>query len=60
MFNLFQGFNDCPDFSSKNGRKEGFYLMTHPTHFIYSYMASEIFSLNICIQTVFVFEMIFL
>ena len=24
------------------GRKEMFYLMTHSTHFIYSYMASDI------------------
>ena len=26
----------------KEGRKEMFYLMTHSTHFIYGYMASDI------------------
>ena len=26
----------------EEGRKELFYLMTHSTHFIYGYMASEI------------------
>ena len=26
----------------KKGRKEMFYLMTHSTHFIYGYMASDI------------------
>ena len=26
----------------EEGRKEMFYLMTHSTHFIYSYMASDI------------------
>ena len=26
----------------QEGRKEMFYLMTHSTHFIYGYMASEI------------------
>ena len=26
-----------------NGRKEMFYLRTHSTHFIYGYMASDIF-----------------
>ena len=29
-------------FSVKEGRKEMFYLMTHSTHFIYSYMGSDI------------------
>ena len=29
-------------FSCGEGRKEMFYLMTHSTHFIYCYMASDI------------------
>ena len=28
--------------SNKEGRKEVFYLSTHSTHFIYGYMASDI------------------
>ena len=28
--------------TEKEGRKEMFYLMTHSTHFIYGYMASDI------------------
>ena len=28
--------------SEKEGRKEMFYLTTHSTHFIYGYMASDI------------------
>ena len=30
------------DNSDSEGRKEMFYLTTHSTHFIYSYMASDI------------------
>ena len=30
----------------KEGRKEMFYLTTHSTHFIYGYMASDIFRLT--------------
>ena len=33
---LYAGNND------REGRKEMFYLTTHSTHFIYSYMASDI------------------
>ena len=29
-------------FNSEEGRKEMFYLTTHSTHFIYGYMASDI------------------
>ena len=40
-------FNDALQLSFPNnilheGRKEVFYLMTHATHFIYGYMASNI------------------
>ena len=31
-----------PTTTRKEGRKEMFYLMTHSTHFIYGYMASDI------------------
>ena len=30
------------DESDREGRKEMFYLTTHSTHFIYGYMASDI------------------
>ena len=30
------------DHSDSEGRKEMFYLMTHSTHFIYGYMASDV------------------
>ena len=33
----------------KEGRKEMFYLMTHSTHFIYGYMASDIWLRTILI-----------
>ena len=32
----------CNKVSSERNGKEMFYLMTHSTHFIYSYMASDI------------------
>ena len=35
-------------FTTKEGRKEMFYLMTHSTHFIYSYMASDIWTKKEC------------
>ena len=41
VFSLFQGF--------KVGRKELFYLTTHSTHFIYGYMASDIWLRTILI-----------
>ena len=34
--------NEYYDDDDKKGRKEMFYLTTHPTHFIYCYMASDI------------------
>ena len=33
---------DYSDRERKEGRKEMFYLTTHSTHFIYGYMASDI------------------
>ena len=34
----------------KEGRKEMFYLTTHSTHFIYGYMASDIWLRTILIE----------
>ena len=36
-------------YANKEGRKEIFYLMTHSTHFIYCYMASDIWLRTILI-----------
>ena len=41
--------NDCIPPNLKEGRKEMFYLTTHSTHFIYGYMASDIWLRTILI-----------
>ena len=46
-FNVFQLISS--DVHSKEGRKEMFYLTTHSTHFIYGYMASDIWLRTILI-----------
>ena len=38
VFNTINIFSKIPN----EGRNEMFYLMTHSTHFIYGYMASDI------------------
>ena len=38
--NFFKSINEL--YSDLEGRKEMFYLTTHSTHFIYGYMASDI------------------
>ena len=40
---LCDGYLETLTLSLYEGRKEVFYLMTHSTHFIYSYMASDIY-----------------
>ena len=41
LYNTYMQF-EVVNFSSNQGRKEMFYLTTHSTHFIYGYMASDI------------------
>ena len=40
--NTYQPITTAPSGPVKEGRKEMFYLTTHSTHFIYGYMASDI------------------
>ena len=50
IFNMYQNIKSCVKFDGNiSGRKEMFYLTTHSTHFIYGYMASDIWLRTILI-----------